>query len=194
MCMNRLWPSEDRTLTVDDLVREPEDGNRYELADGILQVMPPPLFGHQRVLSRLVVLLALACPAGFEAVMTPRVSLASDLRRVPDFAVFSQSHPADSAVAEPPRLVVEVSSRSTANLDRTTKKREYAAAGVESYWIVTSYGDRPSLRAFELTGKRYDQVDLATGDESFEASRPFPVTVVPRMLVADGTAWRSLLR
>jgi hypothetical protein len=44
--------------------------------------------------------------------------------------------------------------------------------------------DRPSLRAFELTGGGYAEVAHVTGDEAFRARRPFAVEVVPSRLVA----------
>ena len=41
--------------TVDDLEQFPEDGNRYELLDGVLLVTPAPRQVHQIVASRLAV-------------------------------------------------------------------------------------------------------------------------------------------
>jgi hypothetical protein len=47
----------DRPLTVDDLDLLPDDGNRYELDDGMLAVSPAPALIHQLVASRLQTLL-----------------------------------------------------------------------------------------------------------------------------------------
>ena len=51
-----------RPFTVDDLEGMPDDGNRYELIDGMLLVTPAPIIGHQRAAARLHLLLAAACP------------------------------------------------------------------------------------------------------------------------------------
>jgi Uma2 family endonuclease len=90
-------------------------------------------------------------------------------------------------------LAVEVALRSTRKLDRTTKKREYAAFGIDHYWIVVPDRDRPSITAFRRNGKKYEQVALVAGSETFHAAEPFAVGIVPALLAADGKAWRSLL-
>ena len=51
-----------RPFTVDDLEGMPDDGNRYELIDGMLHVSPCPLPRHQIVLGEIFVRLHGACP------------------------------------------------------------------------------------------------------------------------------------
>jgi Uma2 family endonuclease len=46
------------TYTVDDLDRFPDDGNRYELLDGVLLVTPSPGMPHQVATTRLAALLS----------------------------------------------------------------------------------------------------------------------------------------
>ncbi len=192
--LDDLWPHEDRPLTVDDLLRQPHDGNRYELVNGILEVTPAPLNNHQRVVSRLQTLLDVTCPDDFEVLSGAGVNLAPNLHRIPDVIVITADLFEPEFHTRPPVLAIEVASRSTGKRDRTTKKREYAAFGIPSYWIVTPDAEHPSLTAYELRDGKYVQVTLVAGDERFEAAQPFPVTVVPRLLVADGAEWRSLLR
>lgn len=48
----------------DHLDELPDDGNRYELVDGLLLVSPAPAERHQRVLSELFHLLRTAAPMG----------------------------------------------------------------------------------------------------------------------------------
>ncbi len=192
--LEALWPAEDRPLTVDDLERLPDDGNRYELVDGILHVTPSPYNNHQFVVTRLTMILGSWCPIGLDLLGGPGINLASDLHRIPDLVVVPRMPLESAFVTKPLLLAIEVASRSTQQLDRTSKKQDYAAFGIESYWIVVTDQDRPSVTAFELRGTKYEQIALAAGDESFEAMRPFPVTLVPSVLVADGDEWRSLIR
>jgi Uma2 family endonuclease len=108
------------------------------------------------------------------------VNLAADLHRIPDLVVIREETCESEYLTRTPVLVVEVASRSTRKRDRTKKFREYEAFGIESYWIVEP----------ESTG-RYEQVGLAAGEEVFRAARPFPITIVPALLVAPGSAWKA---
>ena len=187
------WPDEDRPLVADDLLRQPDDNLRYELVDGILQVTPAPNNHHQRAATRLTTILDVACPDEFEVLSGPGVNLAHDLHRIPDIVVIRSGPARLGFLTERPVLAVEVASQSTRKLDRTTKKREYAAFGIDHYWIVIPDRDRPSITAFRRNGKKYEQVALVAGSETFHATEPFAVGIVPALLVADGRAWRSLL-
>ena len=85
---------------------------------------------------------------------------------------------------EPPLLVVEVRSPSTALIDLNVKKPAYERFGVGSYWVVVPDLDKPEVIGFELAGGRYREAAHVTGDETFAAVRPFPIEVVPSRLVA----------
>ena len=190
--LDELWPNQDRPLTVDDLLRLPDDENRYELVDGILEVTPAAKTPHQRVVSRLHTLLDMACPEDFEVLSGPGINLANDLHRVPDVAVIRAAPAGDGFITQPPVLAIEVASRSTRKRDRTTKKENYAAFGIDLYWIVVP--EPASLTVYQLNGGRYEQVALVAGDDAFEVEHPYPLTIVPWLLVADGREWRTLLR
>jgi hypothetical protein len=49
----------------------PDDGNRYELIDGMLHVSPAPVPRHQVVLGELFFMLRSACPPGLLVVVAP---------------------------------------------------------------------------------------------------------------------------
>jgi Uma2 family endonuclease len=85
---------------------------------------------------------------------------------------------------EPPLLVVEIRSPSTAVIDLNRKKAAYERFGVGSYWVVVPETAEPELIVFELDNGRYQEVAHVRGEERFAAARPFPVEVVPAQLVA----------
>ncbi len=125
-----------------DLQRMPEDGNRYELYDGELHVVPSPLPIHQVVALRLYEqLTAFARPAGAAVFVAPFDIVLSEFNVVqPDVIYFS----AESArrinlrehVRFAPDLAIEVLSPSTSRNDRGRKRDLMATHGVPEYWIV----------------------------------------------------------
>ena len=61
------------------------------------------------------------------------------------------------------------------------KRSRLEAAGCPAYWVIDA--DVPRLTAWELVEGQYVGVADVRGDEPFEASRPFAVTVTPAGLV-----------
>ncbi len=177
------WPTTGRPFTVDDLDRMPDDGHRYELLDGVLVVSPAPTTPHQRALARLMFVLMQACPRDLEVLPGPGLMVTSDTELIPDIAVVYQEHVGGAKLTEPALLAVEVQSPSTMLFDLNQKKRIYERFGVQSYWVVVPDADKPELLVFELREGRYEQVAHVRGDETFQASLPFPVDVVPARLV-----------
>jgi Uma2 family endonuclease len=78
---------------------------------------------------------------------------------------------------EPPLLVVEIRSPSTALIDLNRTKAAYERFGVPSYWIVNPDPPQPELTVFELRDGRYALV--ATASEPFTADCPFTVSIAP---------------
>jgi Uma2 family endonuclease len=181
-----LWSGQDRTLTVEDMENMPDDEFRYELDDGVLIVSPAPSTLHQLAVARLTVMLTAACPAGMVVLPGVGVNITRFQHRVPDVAVV----PADSLDTvfqeTPPQLAVEVASPRTRLYDRNRKKDVYQGFGIPAYWIVEPDRDRPELTVFQLRSGAYEQTAHVTGDEEYHAVRPFPVTVVPSLLVTVG--------
>ncbi len=176
----------DRPLTVEDLDLLPDDGNKYELDDGVLVVSPAPALNHQFVLARLTVLLDAARPAEFLVLPGPGVEMTKYQYRIPDLVVVRVDSVGfeDKSVTRPPVLAIEIASPSTAIYDRNRKKDVYAGFGIASYWIVTPSLDKPRLVAHELRRGSYRQVADVRADQVFPATRPFRVEVVPAELVA----------
>lgn len=168
-------------FTPADLDAMPDDGRRYEVIDGSLVVTPAPNPAHQRVVTRLAVLLSDAVPEGVEVLVAPLdVDLGVDTRVQPDVLVAHLPALTERGLAGPPLLAVEVLSPSTRRIDLTLKRSRYEEAGTPAYWVVDPVARR--LVAWELRDGAYVQVADVSGDEAFAATVPFPVTVTPAAL------------
>lgn len=129
--------------TVDDLEHFPDDGNRYELLDGLLLVTPAPRAVHQIVAGRLHVMLASAV-AGLAHVVGPgAISVPPGTQLQPDALVYpARFGPmVDWVKITEHWLAVEVLSRSSRIYDREFKRDAYFALGVPQVWLV-DYADR----------------------------------------------------
>ena len=126
--------------TVDDLEHFPDDGNRYELLDGVLLVTPQAAAVHQVVASRIQGELSatlqkpgLAHVVGPGAVVRmPRTQLQPDILVYP--ARFSPM--TDWRKITDHWLAVEILSRSSRIYDREFKRDAYFALGLEQVWLV----------------------------------------------------------
>ena len=171
------WPAAGRPFTVAELDRMPDDGRRYELLDGVLIVSPRPTTIHQTVAMRLLRVLADACPDDLCVVPEPAVELGPQTEFDPDLVVVRMDQVGGAKFTEPPLLVVEIRSPSTALIDLNRKKAAYERFGVPSYWIVNPDLRQPELSVFELRDGRYALAAAASG--SFTADRPFTVSMAP---------------
>ncbi|KOX07850.1 Uma2 family endonuclease [Nocardiopsis sp. NRRL B-16309] len=181
----------DRPLTVDDLRRMPDDGRRYELVDGRLDVSPAPVFLHSRVESRLTYHLNALAPEEFEVVATPGINVNGNRshHRVPDLAVLRAADEESPYLTKPPLLAVEVVPPESAIRDHHTKRREYEEFGVRSYWIINPDRALPSITELCLENGVYREVATVSGETIFKTDLPFPLSVVPHWLVGAGD-WR----
>ncbi|OBI73098.1 hypothetical protein A5663_07140 [Mycobacterium sp. E740] len=169
-------------LTVRDLETMPDDGRRHELVDGVLIVSPAPGTRHQIVAYRLFAVLDAARHPEFAVMGAPyAVHQGDHIELQPDVLVGRVGDFTAKDLPVPPVLVVEVLSPSTALIDLNTKKAVYERLGIPDYWVVDP--DEPRLTAYELLSGRYSECASIAGDSAFEASRPYPVRVVPRDLL-----------
>ena len=172
-----------RPLTWDDLQQLPEDdGLRYELVDGELLVTSMPSRLHQRVVSNVVLLLAPACPPGYEVLPGDEWFISQTTVLVPDLVVVPHIEHEPSRLESPPLLGVEVLSPSTRSRDLGLKKRAYEDAGLGWYWVIDP--DQPRLTVLRSVDGRFVEEATELGDAAYTATAPFPVTVVPAALVA----------
>jgi Uma2 family endonuclease len=128
-----------RRFTVDEILAWPDDGNRYELVDGVLLVTPAPVPVHQIVSTRLVAaLMVRSQPWPNVYVASPgEILIRPGTRMQPDILVFRA--PSVHAKWEEIRehwLAVEVWSPSSVIYDRDVKRDAYLQIGVREVWLV----------------------------------------------------------
>lgn len=120
----------------------PDDGNRYEVIDGVLYMTTAPSFFHQWIIRRLERYVgipaedqgsAFAVPAPV-GVLMPHCDPVQ-----PDYVLVLTAHAAiirDRRIFGVPDLIIEVLSPHNAANDTEVKKAAYAQAGVPEYAIV----------------------------------------------------------
>lgn len=171
-------------FTVSDLEEMPDDGRRYELIDGELLVSPAPGWAHQQATGALYVALYQVSPASMRVLMAPFAVRPDKNNEVqPDVLVARYEDLTEQGLPRAPLLAVEVVSPTSRLRDASLKKAVYARLGTPSYWLVDPNPGKPSLTVFEFSGREYTEAGHVTGDQPWDATRPFPVRVVPADLV-----------
>jgi Uma2 family endonuclease len=146
------------SYTVGDLFDLPDDGNRYELCDGVLLTTPVPAPLHQRIVCRLLGILDDALPDELEALPAVNVRVSGRDFYIPDLVVVHEKSVERVGLMFSPRdllLVVEVGSPSPMKQDEGLKAVAYAQAGIPSYWRIEP-DEGPALYVYELKGDRYE--------------------------------------
>lgn len=155
------------------------DGQRYEVIDGVLYMAPAPVISHQRIVGRIYRLLAITVESAQvgEAFVSPiDVELSPSVVVQPDVLVVLSANVgiiAPTRIIGAPDLVVEVSSPGTAGYDRRQKQDAYAHGGVAEYWIAD-----PIARTIEV-------LVLEAGDYRsrgvFQGATTLPSLVLPQL-------------
>ncbi|MEP6464117.1 MAG: Uma2 family endonuclease [Frankiaceae bacterium] len=170
-----------RRYTIAELDDFPQDGRRYELADGWLLVSPMARRLRQLACMRLGAILEAAAPPELFVFNLPiNVDDPDWTHFEPDLTVVGHEFRTIEN-GDLPQLAVEVRSPSTASRDAILKVQAYARLGIPSYWLVDV--TVPSLCALELRDGAYEQVAYGDASDVVAIERPFPVRVVPASLI-----------
>jgi Uma2 family endonuclease len=120
----------------------PDDGNRYEVINGVLYMTTAPSSFHQWIIRQIVrTLFQQIDDAGVGVTTWAPIGLfmpGCDPVQ-PDILVIRTAHLGifqDSRIFGVPALLIEVLSPSNPNQDTKIKRAAYASAGVPEYWIV----------------------------------------------------------
>ncbi|HZG78486.1 MAG TPA: Uma2 family endonuclease [Paenibacillus sp.] len=160
-------------LTYDDYAAF-DDGNRYELVDGRLELMSPgPMSAHQLISRELERELEDTCSERFVIMHAPIDLILSktDVRQ-PDIVLIRkdrfQDVVAKHGIVGVPDVVVEILSPATLRRDKRDKLRTYAKYGIPEYWIVDPVSI--SLDQYLLVeGHRYELAEVYQGSEPVQS-------------------------
>jgi len=159
----RLYPEQGQWEEGDYLALTETTNKLVELCDGRIEVLSMPTTAHQRIVSFLnqLLLLYLANNPIGEVLFAPlRVRLWEKTFREPDVVFMLKKHARRMGEDywDGADLVMEVVSGSAEDRKRdlVTKRREYALAGIDEYWIVDPKESR--ITVLKRHGKKYLQL------------------------------------
>ncbi|MEW6696455.1 MAG: Uma2 family endonuclease [Bacillota bacterium] len=158
----------EQPITYEDYAKLPDDGIRYEINDGRLEVMTPgpnPL--HQFVVQQIEHRMMQNCSRDYVALSAPIDLILSETEvRQPDIAMIHRhrlSIITKRGIEGPPDLVVEVLSPHSAKRDRQQKLYAYAKYLIPEYWIVDINNEL--LEQYVLTDQQYELLEVFQEDE-----------------------------
>lgn len=158
-------------------------GCKVEIIEGIVTVAPPPVNDHNLIAELVQSRLYAAIPSDWGVFQTLNVEVPSHSGLyIPDLAVVPRSEVPRGesfAPAGVAKLVVEVTSRSTAVNDRVAKLKGYAAAGVPLYLLIDPHATgSPTIHLYgEPNDGKYRVLYAGKFGEAVHLPDPFDLTL-----------------
>ncbi|QNK56543.1 Uma2 family endonuclease [Paenibacillus sp. PAMC21692] len=148
----------------------PDDGQRYEIVDGIMELMSPgPSTTHQAVSGELEFIFKQSCRKDYLVFHAPIDVILSETTVVqPDILMIHRSRGhvvTKRGIEGPPDLVIEILSPSSHKRDKLVKRKAYAVHGVAEYWIVDIEA-RTLEQHHLLEDGRYELMNLFEGKDT----------------------------
>lgn len=178
---NHVSGPEQGSWTYSHYAALPDDGQRYEIVDGVLYMAPAPSDNHQDTVGHFYYYLMTYIQfAGlgqvrqspYDVELTPGVIVQPDVLVVLNAHLDRITH---RGLVGTPDLTIEVASPSTATFDRHKKYTAYERAGVPEYWIVDVAAQ--TIEILTLENGAYTTLGIFTGKATL------PSKVVPEIAV-----------
>jgi Uma2 family endonuclease len=161
------------------------DEEHYEVVDGQPVLSPSPSLQHQLALVNLLVQIREACSSSFLVLPAPLDWVLWEQPRLnirePDILVVPREALSERRVVKTPLLAVEVLSPSSVERDAIAKRRDYALAGLDHYWIVDPEGLR--IMVYRRQRDELRQIAAASVNEELVIEEPFAMTLRPAQLL-----------
>lgn len=185
--VKRIFP----LLTIADIDEMPDDGNRYELIDGVIFMSRAPTLTHQAIVSSLNFVFRTHLAANPVGKVFPGPGIVFDKFNgvIPDF-VYGSNERFDTVTGGirfvgAPDLVVEILSpgRENEERDRFDKRYLYSKFEVREYWIIDP--ELRQLEIFRLQGATLEPFATLTGDAKVSSSVLTDLRFAARELLAS---------
>ncbi|WP_285551156.1 Uma2 family endonuclease [Actinoplanes regularis] len=174
---------EDRPLTEAEFLAIGETPERIELFDGGLLVTPSPSPLHQRISTRLAILLTpVAEQVGLLLHEAVNVRLQPNRVPIPDLVITTQIDYAELIIdSSTVLLVCEILSPSNPDNDRVIKMSYYAMAGIPWYLLVNPVTGE--LLLYKISDGKYELHASAEPGVPLRLTDPVTVTIDPAELL-----------
>jgi len=164
----------EQLFTYDDYARLPDDGKRYELVEGVLELMTPaPTPKHQVISNQIQTILTNSCQSEYMIFASPIDLILSNTEvRQPDLLVVHRSKIdiiTRRGIEGIPDLVAEILSPHSVKRDKQGKLRTYAKFKIPEYWIIDPAHE--SLEQYILSDNRYELLNVYDREERVKSEQ-----------------------
>lgn len=164
----------EQTFTYDDYTQMSDDGKRYELVEGALELMTPaPTPKHQVLSSQLHNILMNSCQSEYIIFASPiDLILSISNVRQPDIIMVHRSKLdiiTKRGIEGIPDLVAEILSPHSIKRDKHSKLRTYAQYQIPEYWIIDPANE--VLEQYILSDGKYELLNLFEREEVVTSER-----------------------
>ncbi|QGQ99436.1 Uma2 family endonuclease [Paenibacillus psychroresistens] len=133
----------EQLVTYEIYAAMPDDGQRYEIVDGSMELMSPgPSTNHQAISGELEFILKQSCKSEYVIYDAPLDVILSQTNVFqPDIIMIHRNRlhiVTARGIEGAPDLVVEILFPGSRKRDKVTKMKKYAQYGINEYWIVDS--------------------------------------------------------
>ncbi|MFC5404610.1 Uma2 family endonuclease [Cohnella soli] len=177
----------EQPMTYDAYAQMPDDGNRYEIFDGVLELMSGPSIPHQVINTKLLLLITQSCDSDYIVLVAPLDVILSQTNVLqPDLIMVHRNRMdiiTKRGIEGPPDLIVEVLSPSSHKRDKVRKMQIYARHDVPEYWVIDPAAR--TLEQYALADGRYTLGNVFEDDERIDSDKLPCVSFVINELFAD---------
>lgn len=164
----------EQPVTYDDYAGLPDDGKRYELVEGMLELMSPaPTPKHQAISNQMQTALTNSCHSEYMIFAAPvDLILSATEVRQPDIVMIHRSKKeiiTGKGIEGTPDLVAEILSPHSVRRDKYSKMNTYAKYRIPEYWVVDPANE--ALEQYLLSGNKYELFAIYEKEDPVRSER-----------------------